>query len=294
MDVSRAEKARLGVFLIGTAAFMLLVLFFMVGKKIFTRKVAYYTRITETVSGLELGTPVKQNGVDVGNITGVQTDSADITRSVIRFEVAKGTPIKQDMVASLGSYGITGLKYLELTGGSYSAADVPPGGEVRSEMSMLGKLSQRADSIAYKIDRLLGNVLALTESQGRAQLEKLVNSSVNLAANLDSLTSDIARIRPGRRIDGILAQAEAATASLRDQIKKAEVDKTVREYRKVAEGAGDLTQKLDITLLRVQEDLTQSMNNLKETMKNMNAFSRQIRENPSVLLRTEEKQERRK
>jgi phospholipid/cholesterol/gamma-HCH transport system substrate-binding protein len=246
------------------------------------------------VSGLELGTPVKQNGVDVGNITGVQTDSADITRSVIRFEVAKGTPIKQDMVASLGSYGITGLKYLELTGGSYSAADVPPGGEVRSEMSMLGKLSQRADSIAYKIDRLLGNVLALTESDGRAQLEKLVNSSVNLAANLDSLTSDIARIRPGRRIDGILAQVEAATTALKDKIKKAEVDETVHEYRKVAEGATGLTQKLDITLLRVQEDLTQSMNNLKETMKNMNAFSRQIRENPSVLLRSEEKQERRK
>jgi phospholipid/cholesterol/gamma-HCH transport system substrate-binding protein len=294
MDVSRAEKARLGIFLIGTTVFMLVVLFFMVGKKILTRKVAYYTRISESVSGLELGTPVKQNGVDVGNITGVQTDSSDITRSVIRFEVAKGTPIKQDMVASLGSYGITGLKYLELTGGSYSAADVGPGGEVRSELSMFGKITQRADSIAYKIDRLLGNVLALTETQGRAQLEKLVNSSVNLASSLDSLTSDIARIRPGRRIDGILAQVETATALLKDQIRKAEVDKTVQEYRKVAQGAGDLTQKLDITVLRIQEDLTQSMNNLKETMKNMNAFSRQIRENPSVLLRTEEKQERRK
>jgi phospholipid/cholesterol/gamma-HCH transport system substrate-binding protein len=230
----------------------------------------------------------------VGNITGVQTDSSDITRSVIRFEVAKGTPIKQDMVASLGSYGITGLKYLELTGGSYSAADVPPGGEVRSEMSMLGKITQRADSIAYKIDRLLGNVLALTESQGRAQLEELVNSSVNLAGSLDSLTSDIARIRPGRRIDGILAQVEAATTSLKEKIRKSEIDETVHEYRKVAQGAGDLTQKLDITVLRIQEDLTQSMNNLKETMKNMNAFSRQIRENPSVLLRSEEKQERRK
>jgi phospholipid/cholesterol/gamma-HCH transport system substrate-binding protein len=294
MDVSRAEKARLGVFLIGTAAFMLLVLFFMVGKKIFTRKVPYYTRISESVSGLELGTPVKQNGVDVGNITSVTTDSTDITRSVIRFEVAKGTPIKQDMLASLGSYGITGLKYLELTGGTYSGADVPPGGEVRSEMSTLAKLTQRADSIAYKIDRLLGNVLALTESQGRAQLEKLVNSSVNLASSLDSLTSDIARIRPGKRIDGILAQVEAATTALKDKIKKAEIDETVHEYRKVAEGAGEVTQKMDITLLRVQEDLTQSMNNMKETMKNMNAFSRQIRENPSVLLRTEEKQERRK
>ncbi len=294
MDVSRAEKARLGIFLIGTAVLLVVVIFALVGKKIFTKKVPYFTRLSESVSGLELGTPVKQNGVDVGNIVAILTDTADITRSVVRFEVAKGTPVKQDMVASMGSYGITGLKYLELTGGSYSAQNVPPGGEVRSELSTIGKLTQRADSIAYKIDRLLGNVLALTESQGRAQLEKLVNSSVNLAGSLDSLTADIARIRPGRRIDAILADAEGATAALKDKIKKAEIDETIHEYRKLAEGAGDVAQKMDITVLRVQEDLSQSMNNLKETMKNMNAFSRQIRENPSVLLRSEEKQERHK
>lgn len=294
MDVSRAEKARLGVFLIAATAVLLVVLFSMLGKKLLTRKVPYFTRLSESVSGLELGTPVKQNGVDVGNIVAILTDSTDITRSLVRFEVAKGTPIKNDMVASMGSYGITGLKYLELTGGSYSAADVPPGGEVRSELSTIGKITQRADSIAFKIDRLLGNVLALTESGGRAQLEKLVNSSVNLAASLDSLTSDIARIRPGRRIDAILSDAEGATASLKDKIKKAEIDETIHEYRKLAEGAGDVAQKMDITLMRVQEDLSQSMNNLKETMKNMNAFSRQIRENPSVLLRSEEKEERRK
>jgi phospholipid/cholesterol/gamma-HCH transport system substrate-binding protein len=117
---------------------------------------------------------------------------------------------------------------------------------------------------------------------------------VNLAGSLDSLTSDIARIRPGRRIDAILADAEGATSALKDKIKKAEIDETIHEYRKLAEGAGDVAQKMDITILRVQEDLSQSMNNMKETMKNMNAFSRQIRENPSVLLRTEEKQERRK
>lgn len=294
MDVSKAEKARLGIFIIGTTAFLLLVIFFMIGKRVFTRKVEYFTRLSESVSGLELGTPVKQNGVDVGAITAILTDSADITRSVVRFDVAKGTPIKRDMVASMGSYGITGLKYLEITGGSYSSEDVPPGGEVRSEMSTLGKITQRADSIAYKIDRLLGNVLALTESQGRAQLERLVNSSVNLASSLDSLTADIARIKPGKRMDAILAEVEGATASLRDKIKKAEIDETIHEARKAAEGATGVAQKLDITVLRIQEDLSQSMNNLKETMKNMNTFSRQIKENPSVLLRSESKEERRK
>ncbi len=294
MDVSKGEKARLGAFLLGTAAFLAIVLFYMVGKKVFTRKVPYYTRLSESVSGLELGTPVKQNGVDVGNISAILTDSGDITKSVVRFEVAKGTPIKSDMLATMGSYGITGLKYLEITGGSYSSPDVPPGGEVRSELSIIGKFTARADSIAQKIDKLLGNVLAITESQGRDQVERLVRSSANLASSLDSLTADVARIKPGKRLDIILGQVEAATLTLKTKIQKADIDETVHEYRKAAEGATGVAQKLDITILRIQEDLSQSMNNLKETMKNMNAFSRQIKDNPSVLLRSEEKTERHK
>jgi hypothetical protein len=41
-----------------------------------------------------------------------------------------------------------------------------------------------------------------------------------------------------------------------------------------------------------QEDIAVTVTNLKETMKNMNTFSRQIKENPSMLLRREEKTER--
>lgn len=294
MDVSKAEKARLGIFLIGTMALLAVILFIMVGKKILAKKVSYHTRLEESVSGLELGTPVKQNGVEVGNIVRIGTDSSDITRSVVFFQVTKGTPMKTDMVATMGSYGITGLKYLEITGGSYTSPDVPPGGEVKSELSTLGKITSRADSIAYKIDRLLGNVLSFTESQNREQVEKLLNSSANLSASLDSLARDINRVKPGKRMENILTQMEAATTSLKTQIQKADVDKTVKEYRKAAEGITGVAQKVDVTVMRVQEDLTQAMSNLKETMKNMNTFSRQIKENPSVLLRGEEKTERSK
>ena len=97
MDVSKAEKARLGIFLLGTSAFLAVVLFIMVGKKIFTKKVPYYTKLIESVSGLELGTPVKQNGVEVGNISFINTDSSDISKSVVHFEVSQGTPMKADM-----------------------------------------------------------------------------------------------------------------------------------------------------------------------------------------------------
>jgi phospholipid/cholesterol/gamma-HCH transport system substrate-binding protein len=292
MDVSRGEKARLGIFLLASGAVLALVVFALVGKKILVRKVAYHTRIAESVSGVELGSPVKRNGVEVGQITAIETDSSDINRAVIRFEVAKGTPMKSDMTATLGSFGITGLKYIEIMGGSYDSQDVPPGGEIASRVSVFGRITERADSIASKVDRLLGNVIAITESQNRQHIDRLIQSSAALSASLDTLVMDVSRIRPGRRMDAILGEMEGVAKELKVKIKRAEVEQTVKEYRKAAEGITGVAQRLDLTVLRVQEDLTQSMSNLKETMKNMNTFSRQIKENPSALIRGESKQER--
>jgi phospholipid/cholesterol/gamma-HCH transport system substrate-binding protein len=292
MDVSKAEKARLGAFVLGSLTLLAGALFYLVGRKVFTHKVPYFTRMEESVSGVELGSPVKQNGVDVGVITAITTDSSDITRTIVRFDVAKGTPIKQDMIASLGSYGITGLKYIEIRGGSYASSDVAPGGELRSEMSTLGKITVRADSIAYKIDRLLGNVLAITESQNRQHLDRLIKSSADLSASLDTLARDFGHVRPGKRVDAILGQLEDISKELHAKVKKSEIEQTIQSYKQAADGITEVAKKIDLTVMRVQEDLTQTMSNMKETMKNMNTFSRQIKENPSVLLRGEEKKER--
>lgn len=292
MEVSKAEKARLGAFVLGTLTLLVGGVLFLVGKKVFTHKVYYFTRMSESVSGVELGSPVKENGVDVGVITAITTDSSDVTKTIVRFDVARGTPVKQDMVASLGSYGITGLKYIEIRGGSYSSADVPPGGEVRSEMSTLGKITVRADSIAYKIDRLLGNVLAITESQNREHLDHLIKSSSDLSASLDTLARDFGRVRPGKRVDEILGRLEDISKDLHQKVKRSEIEQTITAYKDAAQSITEVSKKIDLTVMRVQEDLASTMSNMKETMKNMNTFSRQIKENPSVLLRGEEKKER--
>ena len=294
MDVSKAEKTRLGIFVLGTLALLAVLLFLMVGKRLLTRKTAYFTRIAESVSGLDLGTSVKQNGVDIGSVTSITTDSSDVTKAIVRFEVARGSAMKTDMTATLGSYGITGLKYLEITGGSYNSPDIPAGGEVRSELSTIGKITLRADSIAYKIDRLLGNVLSITETGNRQHLDRLIQASSNLSMAMDTLVQDINKVRPGKRVEIILSNIEAMSKDVRAQVRASEIDKTVGEYHKAAQGMTAVTQKMDVTILRIQEDLASTMNNLKETMKNMNTFSRQIKENPAVLLRGENKEERRR
>lgn len=285
MEATRAEKARLGVFLVILAAAAVALILFLVGGRLFVRTDEYFTRLDESITGLGPGSTVRQNGVDVGQVSGITTDSVDIRRTVVHFSVRRGTPIKKDMSVTLGSYGITGLKYLEITGGSYASPNVPEGGEVRSSLSMMGRLTARADSIAYKVDRLLGNFIAITEMDNRDNLNRMMAASANLAESLDSLAADLRDVQPGRRVEAILVDVEATTRDLRQKVKRADLEGLVRDYQMTA-------QEMQKLVRNNQEDVSVAVSNLKETMKNMSVFSRQIRENPSLLLRREEKRER--
>ncbi len=285
MEATRAEKARLGLFLIVTGSALVLCILLLVGRKLAVRSDPYFTRISESVTGLETGSPVKQNGVDVGEISAINTDSTDVQKSIIHFHVKRGTAMKTDMTATLGSYGITGLKYLEITGGNYASPDIAPGGEVRSSLSTLGRLTERADSIADKVDRLMGNIIAITSVQNQHYWDQLLQSTASLTSAMDSVTRDIQSVHPGKRVQDILAGAEATVDDMRGQVRRSNLDSTVRDYRKIA-------QTLDVTTRNTEEDLTTILANTKETLKNMNAFSREIKDNPAVLLRGEDKQER--
>src|SRR5690606_37924522 len=132
--------------------------------------------------------------------------------------------IKTDMSATLGSYGITGLKYLEISGGSYDAPAVEPGGEVRSTLSMMGRLTARADSIAWKVDRLLGNVIAITELDNRDNLNRMMSASAALAEALDSMVRDIQGVRPGARVAALLDEADLAVRTARAKVESSDVE----------------------------------------------------------------------
>ena len=285
MEATRAEKTRLGVFIVSVSAIFVVGLLFLVGSKVFSRSDEYYTRLEESITGLEPGSTVKQNGLDIGEITEIHADEHNIRKTIVRFDVKRGTKIKTDMTATLGSFGITGLKYIEITGGSFAAADVPKGGEVPSGLSMIGRLTSKADSIAYKIDRLLGNVIAITEMDNRQNLNRMMAASASLAESLDSMAVDIRGVHPGQRINNILADVEATSKDFRNKVKKSDIDGTVRDYQLAA-------QEIQKMVKNSQEDVAVSITNLKEIMKNMNTFTRQIKENPSILLRREEKTER--
>ncbi|MCL1966564.1 MAG: hypothetical protein FWF67_01635, partial [Fibromonadales bacterium] len=71
-------------------------------------------------------------------------------------------------------------------------------------------------------------------------------------------------------------QIEAAVKSINDAAKSAEL----------------LAKRGDQLIYRNQEDLSVVVRYLKEAVENLNDVSRQVRENPSLLIRGEEKKQR--
>src|SRR5258708_38616490 len=83
--------------------------------------VLYRIHFNESVSGLSLGDPVKFHGVDVGTVKAMQLDAADPQLVQVDVALRKTAPVKTDTKASLKLKGITGVVFVELSGGSTDA-----------------------------------------------------------------------------------------------------------------------------------------------------------------------------
>jgi phospholipid/cholesterol/gamma-HCH transport system substrate-binding protein len=83
----------------------------------------YRAVMDESVAGLNLNAPVKFNGVDVGKVRVIELDHANPNRVNLLFAIERGTPVREDTIAVLKTQGLTGIAYVELSGG---AADSPP------------------------------------------------------------------------------------------------------------------------------------------------------------------------
>jgi phospholipid/cholesterol/gamma-HCH transport system substrate-binding protein len=83
--------------------------------------VLYRIHFSESVSGLALGDPVKFHGVDVGTVKALALDPADARKVQVDVKLRKDAPVKTDTKAMLKLKGITGVVFIELSGGAPGA-----------------------------------------------------------------------------------------------------------------------------------------------------------------------------
>jgi phospholipid/cholesterol/gamma-HCH transport system substrate-binding protein len=81
----------------------------------------YYVYMSESVSGLSPDVSVKYRGVDVGTVEHIGINPKNSEEVELLLKIKHGTQIKVDTTATLKSFGITGLAFIELEGSSKDA-----------------------------------------------------------------------------------------------------------------------------------------------------------------------------
>jgi phospholipid/cholesterol/gamma-HCH transport system substrate-binding protein len=327
LDISRSEKVRLGAFLVISVVMLFSTLAYLIGKKMWEEKIEYYTILAESVDGLNPGAPVKLNGVAVGTVTSLLVNPENIGEVLVYFSVQKGTPVKPGMVANLvGGLSITGLKSIELTGGDNLKPNLVANSQIPAGQSQMKQLTGQAESIALKFEAVLNNINTLTSDNNQVLIQDILVNLNRVSVNLDTVvqesrgvfstlpadikkitrsfeqtseeirlvTNDLRKAGIGDKIGKSLEQTQKVITQLDRTLASLPLQETTEAFMNAAKSMESTSKRADLTIYRMQDDLNSSIKNLRETMANMNDFSRQIRENPSILLRGEEKEQRKR
>lgn len=154
----------------------------------------------ESVAGLNVNAPVKYNGVDVGKVTEIRLDADNPERVHLLLAIERGTPIKEDTVAVLNTQGLTGIAYVELSGGARDAPPLraTPGSDypmIRTKPSLSARLENVLTTVLAKLDSTSDNVNALLSDENRAALTSaladIATVAHTIAARKDAIDAGI-------------------------------------------------------------------------------------------------------
>jgi phospholipid/cholesterol/gamma-HCH transport system substrate-binding protein len=117
----------------------------------------------ESVAGLNLNAPVKYNGVEIGKVHSITLDPQDPQRVNLLLAIVQGAPIRQDTVAMLKAQGLTGIAYVELSGGARNipALAALPGARypvITTKASLSTRLENVLTRVLAKFDSSSGSI----------------------------------------------------------------------------------------------------------------------------------------
>lgn len=314
--MTHEQKTRLGIFLaIATVIFLVVLGFFLV-PKLQEAGDSYYIDFRDTsVNGLLLGSAVRYQGVEIGKVTKIEVNLKATNSVFVHIKIQKGFPIKTDTAAVLSYAGITGLKFIDLQGGSPGSELIKPHGLIH-----MGRgLEARAGDIVTNIDTAVNSFNSLL-SPGNLErinrvLEKAEKSSDMISSvlqekraklesafdNVEKATNEFASVTENlRKISDnvsdmsqkIVSRSEAAVDHIAQRFSDAEMGRSIRDFQAFTETASESLKKIEKSLLAQQDELSRALRSLGGTLDNLSLFTREISEDPAALIRLQKEKKK--
>ncbi|PKU23982.1 MlaD family protein [Telmatospirillum siberiense] len=279
------------------------------------RTQAYYV-VYDNVGGVKYGTKVLFEGFTIGQVEDItpQRDGGKV-KFKLRLGVTDGWQVPEDSVARIAASGLLAAVAIDIKGGS-SATLLQPGEQIRSQSggnlftamadiaSEVTNLSQTGlRPLIEALNRTVGAFGPILEQRAPQLFDNLVSLSADLAAKTPKISSNVEQMTSGmnklfspdntRKMEDTIGNVDRTAANLAEltgalHSSKAKVDSLLATLDKAAadnsETVGQGLKDLRYSLQAVARNIDSVTYNLEGTARNMNEFSREIRQDPGLLL----------
>jgi phospholipid/cholesterol/gamma-HCH transport system substrate-binding protein len=286
-----------GAFVVVLGAVLVAGVLWLASGGAFQKKYDLYLAIAnESVAGLNLNAPVKYSGVDVGKVRKIWLEPGNPEQANLFFVIEHGTPVKEDTVAVLKTQGLTGIAYVELSGGS---PDSPPltataGNKypvIRTKPSLSTRLENVLTTVLAKLDSTSSNLNAMLSDENRAAftgaLTDIAAVARTIAARRDTLDAGI--VSAARTFDNS-ARATARLEPVIDRISRGAeaVEKMGDQVARTSAGAGKTVDSVGADVKRFTAEtlpeLERLLGELSVLTTSLRRLSEQTERDPRGLL----------
>ena len=318
---TRTQKIRLGIFIFISGALLVFLILYFAANKLFEKSDIYYVSYHNvSVSGLEVGSPVNYLGIKIGSISNIFIDPQDINSIIVEMSLQPGTPIKKDDYADIVSLGITGLKTIQIRGGSNEADFLKRGEFLVAGSSASQEITGQASVIAEKAEKVINNLQVFTDpenmnkfsdaaeninilagqlnttiqridaliKENREGVREAVQTANTVASRLDTSAiqlgeaiSSINNIVQSDTVQQIVGYAHDLTQHLRETDTKLLISNLAEITKQTRQLLFKINQELDVN----SQELSESVSLLRITLSNLEETSDKINSDPSILLR---------
>lgn len=256
----------------------------------------YLLRTKESVSGLSQDSGVKLKGVDVGTVSDVRVNPKNIEEVEITLKITKGIPIKEDMRGTISMFGLTGLSYIEIEGGTNGAKTLQSiDGELpllQSGSSLLGRLEKNFEDLSEKLVVILERGGALLSDENLKNFSALLDNANRVAAKGTDVEDKM--ISTLEEAESALKEFKVSFAKLSKDFDTLAVDlhkemkPSLKNFESMTKSIDELAFELRKTVNRgdynMQKIMQPTVNDLRELAEQVDALTRQLRESPNDLI----------
>lgn len=237
---TRANYVAVGAFILIVLAGILVATLWLARIQFKTEYKYYETNVEGPVTGLGTGALVRLNGIEVGRVIRIEQDPNDPQRVRLILQVRNTVEIRGDAVVSLETLGLTGVGYIEISGGTLNApplvaAHGQPYPVIASRPSSLQQVFNNAPELVARLLVIANRIAAVLDEKNRQALSDTLANLRDTTAVLKDHRDDI-----GELIDDshrTMHNLVSASTSLRDMLAK--LDRTSDKLDGLVEEAND-------------------------------------------------------